>query len=586
MNRNAATFALIVLSVFIFLPTVFSSNVVLAQSSNYSIQSVEHNIEVLFSGHVVIRDEIKVSGSLTNGFLIGFPSAFSNSVLEVVAYDNDQAFLVDTGVSIGQSGFYGARVNFNGSNPSSFTVVFVLSNSLITQDAGYYLLQYPAYPSFAVNAGSCSVTLSLPAEPDVISISKSDGTINSTAYSKTNLAAYTNIEAKAAFGITYGLLQLNTISNLERIITIDQAGSITCADSYQIRNIDEYRMFSFLFNLPSQATNVVVKDNSGKMLNSVSLGSAGKIIIVNATFSSFLAQGQSTALTAIYNIPSSGNTINFEVFPAINYYAEQGIVKIKLPEGAKIISPQAGNLDSSTEITKDGYQETLTITRKGVSYVDYTTPNYNTLKLSYDYNPLWSSYAPTIWAFGLASIACVGIAFWKKYNNIAQEKTLKTYKHKAKTKSSLNGIPQKTAHSNRERIKQFIEEYEDRMEIINEIEILDQKAQKGKMQRSNYRIQKRRLENHYETLTKNINETKEAFLRKSGELADLVKKLELAEEDYKKTAERVRNLEAGQRSGEVSIEKYKEKADEYRENKEEAESVINGILLRIREKIH
>src|SRR5690606_31654230 len=134
------TFALIVLSVFIFLPTVFSSNVVLAQSSNYSIQSVEHNIEVLFSGHVVIRDEIKVSGSLTNGFLIGFPSAFSNSVLEVVAYDNDQAFLVDTGVSFGQSGFYGARVNFNGSNPSSFTVVFVLSNSLITQDAGYYLL--------------------------------------------------------------------------------------------------------------------------------------------------------------------------------------------------------------------------------------------------------------------------------------------------------------------------------------------------------------------------------------------------------------------------------------------------------------
>jgi hypothetical protein len=592
VKGNIAAFALITLTALIFLPTVFNSNMVLAQSSSYTIQSVEHNVEVLFSGHIVVRDEIKVSGSLANGFLIGLPATFSGSVLKVVAYDEDQSYSVDMGVTLGsQSGFYGAKVNFNGENPNSFTVVFVLSNSLFDQDTGYYILDYPAYPSFTTVASSCSVTLSLTAEPYTITISKSDGAINATTYSKTNLAAYTNIPARAVFYITYGLLQLNTISSLNRQVTIDPAGIITCSDSYHITNIDAYTMYSFLFNLPSTATNVGVKDDSGRILTSESLGNAGSIIIVNATLPSYVAQDQSLTLTATYNLPNSGNTFNFELFPAVNYYANQGSVTFTFPEGATIISPQANDLDSTLKITKEGYKEVLSITRQGVSYVDYSTPDYDTVHISYDYSPLWSSLTPTFWAFGISAIACIGIVFWRK-SKTAEEKTGKmpiekhvtiTEAPKAHTHAEA---PKVALHTNRDLIHRFIKEYDERTEISNEMNALDQKAQKGKIPRRQYKVQRRTLEVHYETLTKNINEAKKAFQSSGGALVDLVEELDLAEVDYNKADKRIKALEAGQRSGEISIEEYKENIDDYKAKKEKAESVVNGILLRIREKIH
>lgn len=588
MKRPIATFALITLIALVFLPSIFNSNVVLAQSSGYTIQSVEHNIEVLFSGQIVVRDEIKVSGSLANGFMIGLPDTFSGSVLEVVAYDEDQTFSVDMGVSFGgQSGFYGAQVNFDGENPSSFTVIFVLSNSLFSQDLGYYILDYPAYPSFTTAASSCSVTLSLPAEPYSITISKSDGQVNATSYSKTSLAAFTNIPAKAVFYITYGLLQLNTISSLSRQVTFDPAGTITCSDNYHITNIDAYSMYSFLFNLPATATNVVTKDSSGTILTSESLGTVGSIIIVNSTLSSYVAQGQSLTVTATYNLPSIGNTFDFELFPAINYYANYGSVTFTFPEGATLTSPQANDLDATSTITKDGYKEVLTITRQGVSYVDYTTPDYNTIQISYDYNPLWSSFLPTFWAFGLSAIVCTGIFFWKKRKTT--QETIPTEKHTVTgvPKAHANSeTPKVAVHTIRDRIHKFIEEYDERTEISNEMNALDQKAQKGKIPRRQYKVQRRALEVHYETLTKNINEAKKVFQSSGGALVDLVKELDLAEANYNKADKRIKALEAGQRSGEISIEEYKENIDDYKVKKEKAGSVVNGILLRIREKIH
>ena len=57
MKGTVAAFSIIALLAIIFLPTVFTPNVVSAQSSSYSIQSVGHNVEVLFSGHIVVRDD-------------------------------------------------------------------------------------------------------------------------------------------------------------------------------------------------------------------------------------------------------------------------------------------------------------------------------------------------------------------------------------------------------------------------------------------------------------------------------------------------------------------------------------------------
>jgi hypothetical protein len=79
------------------------------------------------------------------------------------------------------------------------------------------------------------------------------------------------------------------------------------------------------------------------------------------------------------------------------------------PEGATISIPQVSQLDSASTLTRGAYQDTLTVTAQEVSFVDFLAPQTNTIKLAYEYNPVWVSFMPTLWAIIVAIIACAAI---------------------------------------------------------------------------------------------------------------------------------------------------------------------------------
>ena len=302
---------------------------------------------------------------------------------------------------------------------------------------GFNQLDYPAYPALTTAASTCSVTLSLPAEPTTITISKSDGQVNATTYSRNNLPAYTNIAGMAAFGIEPGLLQLSTFTSLERQVSVSPSGVVTSSDVYRLRNDGEGYITSYMLSLPSTATNIVAKGDSGSTLTSVNLGVAGTTILLNVSLSSYLPSGQTTMLTAQYNLPSitTGNN-NFTVFPAFNYYVKEASFVFTPPEGAKIDAP-----GSSASITSVNSQQKLTVSRQDVSYLDYSVPGLDTIQISYEYNSVWSSYLPTFWAFGISAIACVGIIFWRK-RKTAEEEPAKFKREKISTTAPAESATQ------------------------------------------------------------------------------------------------------------------------------------------------
>ncbi len=576
----------------IFLPAVLSVNTAQAQSTSYTVQSVTHTVEVMFSGYTVIRDDVKVSGSLTNGFQIGLPSKYADAVLEVVAYSGSEVYTVEKNVQLGgQSGFYGVQVNFGGSNPASFSVEFVLSNNLLGENTGLFALDYPAYPALTTSAAECSVDVSLPAEPTGLTITKSDGNTNSTSYSKSNLAAFTSIPAVASFQLPVGLLQLIDITSLNRNVNINVDGAISAVDSYSIRNMDVYSLTSFLLSLPTDATNVVVRDEAGGVLTSNVLGTAGSTLLVNATLPSPIRAGQSVRLVADYKLPSNaGSNYNLTLFPALNYYVDQATYTLTVPEGAQISTP-----DTFASVATNGYQQTLTVNRKGVSYVDYTVPGYDFVQVNYSYNPLWASFRPTIVAFALSAIGCIGIAFWR---NIKPKMTtakphvekpaapaVAEEKHAAQAKTEAQA-PKAALRTSPELVHRFIDAYDDRKELLNEERALDLKAQKGKIPRSQYKIQRRALEVRVESLNRNINESKQVFLNASPAFADLIRQLESQEEELSEVNDYLDDLETQRNSGEVTLEEYKEAIVPAKEEQKKIENVINGILLRLREKMH
>src|SRR4030042_308819 len=96
-----------IFSVAVLLPTSLNTQTVSAQDGTYSIQRVEHQVEVLYSGHVIIRDTIHLSGQLTGDFSIGFPHKYASYVLKGIAYDDNNVYPVSLGVQLAdRSGFH------------------------------------------------------------------------------------------------------------------------------------------------------------------------------------------------------------------------------------------------------------------------------------------------------------------------------------------------------------------------------------------------------------------------------------------------------------------------------------------------
>ena len=165
----------------------------------------------------------------------------------------------------------------------------------------------------------------------------------------------------------------------------------------------------------------LLRDQFGTLAANLAQSASGDILLANATLVTFLSSGQSTVLTAQYNLPSAtlqgANYVlsNFKLFPNFAYYVNQATITFTPPEGATIVTPQVISLDSSSTLTRQTFQDTLTVTKNSLSYVDYLAPQQNTIQLSYNYNPVWVSFRPTFWASLLAVVGCIAVFFVRRH---------------------------------------------------------------------------------------------------------------------------------------------------------------------------
>lgn len=586
VNR-APVILLLAVSIALIFPTALFVQTVYAQSG-YTIQNVNQTVEVMYSGQTVISYVISVDGTLPSVFQIGLPSNYSTCILKAYAYDEkNNTYQVELGTQLGnETGFYGAQVDINGESPQVLTLTLILSNSLLTQSSNVYTLNYPAYPGLTQTAATCNVTVKLPVDPDSISITShgnvnSLNNVNSLKYSAENLPAFTNEEATATFQLTSGYLQSMDITQLDRQVTVNPTGTVTAADIYHITNTSPSTLGAFIFSLPTDASNVTIKDSLDKTLTTTELTATANSKLVNATLSSAVANGQLTILTAQYNLPSAimqgtNYTLTFNQFPYTNYYIDKATLTFTPPEGAIITSPTTATLDSSTSITRTNFQEILTTTQQGISFVNYNISTITTLQIAFDYNTFWSSFRPVIIVLVIAVICSIGIIVWRKYKSNEKKQPTATKEKEEPTVKSAALTP--------DLIRNFIDIYEERKQVTSEITSLDARAKKGKIQRQQYKGKKRELETRYESLNRRIEESKQIFRNSGSANADLTRQLDHAESDLNDVEEKNKTIEARQDNQQISIEEYKKSKGEYQRQKEKIEATINGILLRLREK--
>lgn len=566
MKRKALTFALIIVTLILISFPTFMTRSAKAADNDYSIEKVNHTIEVMYNGYIFINDTIQIDGTASR-FLIGFPYKYGSNVLRCVAYNATDVFPVSLDAPLeNRSGFYGVKIDFREGTPQVFTVGFVLSNSLIVQEANNRSrLDFPKYPSLTKSVVNCNVSILLPAGSTYMS-----GTVDSLKYSQENLQAFTNIPADVTFSFTEGAMQIVDTKELKRELKISGTCEIECSDFYRITSKAPQEISFIEIVLPENASNPSAYDQLGRGLKVDATGKANRYQV---SFASPLNTSESAVFTVRYYLPGEGfieqkEPRNFDLafllFQDLDYYIIHSSVTFVLPEGAKMLSFENASVAGSYSVTRDVFQERLTVNRQGVFWLDSFS-----IGITYEYDFLWLSFRPTLWMWALATVGCAIAVVWKR------------------PKAAISVTVPKVAVGVRSRdIKSFVDAYEKKKKITSEFESLKIRVRKGKVPRRRYKVRRRTLETQLNALSRNLTDLKEKLRTAGGRYSDLMRRLEVAETEISGVEANIESVEARHRRGELSLGAHRKLLADYERRKDKAETTINEILIRLREEIH
>ncbi len=569
MKNKAMTFAVLTATLLILILNMVYVGNVKADSPSYAVEWVNHQVKILYNGYILVNDTIKINGTAQNGFLIGFPYKYAPYVLRCIAYNTanaSQRHNVITGVPLdNRIGFYGVNVTLKQQPENGvFSVVFVLSNSLLTQNkqnTTLYTLDFPAYPSLTVDVPSCNASVVLPSTAKYVT-----GTISTLNYStneKLPPFTYEPACANLTFQLTSDDIQLLTVEEFKREIIVGSMSEIEVLDSYYVKNLSPQEFDSVKVTLPKNASNVKAEDEFGRK-NVITFDF--KTSMYKVSLSLPVESGKSTRFIVRYNLPRSPE-LNFTFFQEINYYIEKAWITITLPEGAKIldISHKSASAGDTYGVSRDVFQEKITISRQGVLSLDSLT-----IRVAYDYNLLWLAFRPTLWVWALAVFGCAIIAAWRGRPK-APEAVV---------------VPTIAVRLSPEILRKFVDSYEEKRKIASEIKSLETAVSKGRIPRQRYKVQRKTLETRLAALSRSLDDLKLKLRSAGGRYADLMRQLEIVETELNEVESNIKSIEARHRRGELTLGAYRKLLADYESRREKAETTISGILLRIREEIH
>ncbi|HEX9261903.1 MAG TPA: hypothetical protein VF893_05185, partial [Candidatus Bathyarchaeia archaeon] len=176
-----------------------------------------------------------------------------------------------------------------------------------------------------------------------------------------------------------------------------------------------------------------------------------------------------------------------------------------------------------------------------------------------------------LWTWALAVVGSIAIIVVKRPKAQGERKIV---------------VPKLSAGISPDKLEAFADAYNEKAHLSSELQSLDYRAQKGRIPRRRYKVQRRNLEARIETLNKNIGELKNLLQSAGGSYSDLVRQLENAEKNIEEADTNLSNLEARHNRGELALDEYRQLQEDYKRRREKAEDAINGILLRLREELH
>lgn len=564
---RSTIFSIAILMLFM---VVLPLNMVNSQDKNiYSVEWVNHEISILHNGFILVNDTVKLSGHPPDGFMIGFPSKYAQYLISYAAYDAASGARLSITPWVqaegGRRDIHFLKVNFNGKTLQVLTIIFTLSNSLLTADkesVNLYRLDFPAYPSLIVNAALCNASINLPYNAKYI-----NGTVESLSYSKANLEAFTYAPANITFLYDGDEIQLLKVE-LTREVNVDGTGAVHVSETYLVKNLSPKRITAVMLATPQSAFNIIARDEFGRKISITEL--PGKLNNYRVNIPLPIEGGGSTILVITYNLPKDeclkedGSNLRL-ILPNFEYMTvclESFKLKLVLPEGARILAVYSGEIAYNLE--RSIFQDKVALKVMGLSpFSDIK------FEFEYTYNILWLAFRPTLWVWTAAMLGCAIVA-------------VATRKPKVPARIAA---PAAMAPLARETLQKFLNSYEEKHRLVSDIVALEEAARKGRMPRRKYKVQLKTLEVRLNSISASLEELKRKIWSAGGFYADLMRQLNEEEAKLEEIEAEVQKAEVRYKRGELSAEAYRRLMDEYARKKEDAEARIGGILMKLREEL-
>ncbi|MBN1784935.1 MAG: hypothetical protein JW815_04290 [Candidatus Bathyarchaeota archaeon] len=343
---------------------------------------------------------------------------------------------------------------------------------------------------------------------------------------------------------------ITNIVKVERTITLKQNGNIYITNDYLIENVGfwiEYIELGF----PDNAYDFSVRDEMGTLETTEGTN------LLNVTLRYSVDTNETLKLYIGYYLPwdsyvSQANgvdfTFQFSLFEEFNSTIGTLTVDIVLPTGAKF--------QSSTPLDPVSTDDGLSFSLSDVEPSDDLN-----FEIDYKYDVFWASFYPTIW-MGIIAIVASAFLFFR-----VAPQTLSV---------STSQVPSTE-------LKSFIESYEEKATIREELESLEERLRKGKIPRRRYKVRKKMLDSRLATVTRTLVTLREKIRGAGSKYANMMRQIEVAETNLEGAERDMQRVKARYKRGEVSKGAYGKLLEEYQGRIEAAKTTIDRVLLRLRE---
>jgi hypothetical protein len=346
-----------------------------------------------------------------------------------------------------------------------------------------------------------------------------------------------------------------SFDKVERRIMLDQESNIYIANFLSITNLGSWAN-SINVDFPDGAYEFEVRDEMGTLDTTI------KNNIMNVTFRKIIFENETENIYMNYKLKREDYitqqngidySLTFSFYEEFNSTIKELTTFITLPKGGMYQSSTNQNPES---IEKLDFEETIKFSFSNVS----PSENLNFM-IKYKYNVFWGSFYPTIWVGIFVVIATIGFFIW------GSPKTIST---------STVSIPTSE-------IRNFVKTYEEKMNIQSELISIEERLKKGKIQRRKYKVRKKMLDSRFSSISKNLSISRSKLIDSGPKYRRMMNEIEVAETKLDGTEKDIQRIKLRYQRGEISKNSYNQLLTEYQERIEEAESTIEGVLLRLRD---